>query len=444
MEVPAIPSNEQLRIEALYSYHILDTELEKEFDEITKIASELFDAPVSAISLIDTNRQWYKSAQGTDIKEIDREISMCAHAINSPEKVMTVENFLDDPRFSDHPLASEKYGVRFYAGAPIVDKSGMALGTLCILDFKPKKLTDSQIERLRGLAEMVMRQIETRLINRHLKQYLEMQTSELKSAVNHLKQEISNRKEVENQLEKMLSEQREISELRARLVHSISHQIKTPLTTISTSTQLLEMLINSKDSRQKKHIARILESVQSMADMVENVLYLHKIDFMNLEENASYIHIGKLIYDTIDQIRIENGGSHEIEIEVLEENNYEFISNYMFIERLVRLLASNAIKYNARNSKIHIQYSVTEKSFQFNINNKGVPLEKEDIGRIFDLFYRGNNTQEKEGLGVGLTIAKKLVETLKGKIRVESSAERGTTFYVLIPAMEMKENQHAA
>ena len=444
MEVAPIPPNEQRRLDALNSYRILDTEIEWEFDEITKITSELFGSPISIISLIDSDRQWYKSALGTDIKEVKREISICAYTINSPDQVLVIENLLDDQRFSDNPMISEKFGARFYAGAPIVDKNGMAIGTLCILDNKPRKLNSNQIERLKGLAEMVMRQIENRLVNKHLRQYLEMQTGELKAAVSHLKKEIAERKLEENRLEDKLNEQRQISELRAHLVHSISHQIKTPLTAISTSTQLLEMLIDSKDSRQKKHIARILGSVQSMADMVENMHYLHQIDFVNPQESASRIHMGKLIYDTIDQIKVEYGSSDDIEIQVLEESNYEFPSNILFIERLLRILASNAIKYNAPGSKIHIQYSVNDKTFQFNINNRGLPLDKEEVGQIFNLFYRGNNKEDKEGLGVGLTIAKKIIDTLKGKIRVESSRDKGTTFFVLIPAITIKENQHAA
>lgn len=444
MIVPPIPKNEEQRLEALRSYQILDTEIEKEFDEITKLTTEFFSAPISTISLIDKDRQWYKSVCGASAKQSSRDVSICAHVINQPNEVFVVEDMTKDIRFCQNPIVTGPK-MKFYAGAPIVDKNGMALGVLCILDKEVRQLNEIQKNRLQSLADMVMRQIESRLIHKHLNQYIEMQTKELKSAVGSLKEEILKRKQAENKLEETLNEERKISELRSQLVHSISHQFKTPLTTISTSTQLIDMLSDSQDKKLGKHLYRILSSVQSMSEMIEDVMYLHKVDFLKLAEDATEINVGKLIHETFDEINLESGSRTEIEVEALEETTEEFPSNVPIVEKLLKILVSNAIKYNAPGSKIHVQYSVTDKSFQFNINNKGLPLNSENISQVFDLFFRGNNTQEKEGLGIGLTIAKKLIETLNGQIRVESDAHKGTTFFFMIPAMEVrKNNQHAA
>ena len=444
MIVPPIPKNEQQRLEALRSYQILDTEIEEEFDEITKLTTEFFDVPICTISLIDKDRQWYKSVCGAQIGQNPRDVSICAHVINEPKEVFVIEDMTKDIRFCDNPIVLGPK-MRFYAGAPIVDKNGMALGVLCILDRKIRDLNEAQRNRLQSLANMVMRQIESRLINKHLNQYIEMQTKELKSAVGSLKEEITKRKIVENKLEETLSEERRVSELRSQLVHSISHQFKTPLTTISSSAQLIDMLGDSQNKKLGKHLERIMSSVQSMSEMIEDVMYLHKVDFLKLAEDSTEINIGKLIHETFDEVNLESSSRTEIEVEVLEERTEEFPSNAAIVEKLLKILLSNAIKYNAPGSKIHVQYSVTNESFQFNINNKGLPLNSHNIPQVFDLFFRGNNTQEKEGLGIGLTIAKKLIETLNGQIRVESDAENGTTFFFMIPAMEAsKKNQHAA
>lgn len=444
MIVPPIPQNEEERLEALRSYQILDTEIEEEFEDITKLTSEFFDAPICTISLIDKDRQWFKSICGANISQNPREVSICAHVINQPKDVFVINDLTKDIRFCDNPIVLGPK-MRFYAGAPIVDKSGMALGVLCILDRKIRDLNKSQKERLQSLANMVMRQIETRLINKHLNQYIEMQTKELKSAVRSLNEEITKRKIAENKLEQTLNEERKVSELKSQLVHSISHQFRTPLTTISSSAQLIDMLSNSQNNKLGKHLERIMSSVQSMSQMIEDVTYLHKVDFLQLPEDASMINISKLIHETFDDVNLESSRSTEIEVEVLEEKTEEFPTNVPVLEKLLKILLSNAIKYNAPGSKIHVQYSVTKNDFQFNINNKGLPLDSNNIDQVFDLFFRGNNTQEKEGLGIGLTIAKKLIESLNGQIRVESDAKNGTTFFFKIPALKVsRRNQHAA
>lgn len=444
MKAPEFSQKEEQRLEALHSYQILDTDVEKEFDEITILASELFDAKISSVSLVDRDRQWFKSTCGIKDRETSRDVSVCSYAIQTPNEVFEISDLSKDDRFKNFPIVTSEEKIRFYAGAPIVDKNGVALGTLCVLDDKPRTLTEKQKTRLQSLANMVMGLIESRLIHKHLNQYIEMQTKELKTALTNMKQEISKRKLIESRLEHTLNEERQISELRSHLVHSISHQFKTPLTTISTSTQLIDMISNPDDQRFRKHLGRILGAVQSMSDMIEDVLYLHKVDFTKLAESATEFDIGKSIHEIVDQINLESGSRNEILIEALEESTHEFHSNFPVIEKLLKILVSNAVKYNAPDSKIHIQYSVTGKSFQFNINNKGVPLNDENIGQIFDLFFRGNNIEEKEGLGIGLAIAKKLVDTLKGEIRVESTEEAGTTFFVMVPAIDVSKNQHAA
>lgn len=155
--VDDVVQNEQLRLHALEELGLLDTIESESFDRITRMASQLFDAPVSAVSLTDRTRQWFKSHIGTAGREIPRSGAPCAEVTRS-QQVLYVSDLLDDPRFADCQLAQN--GTRFYAGAPLTTRAGHTLGAMCVLDSKPRTLTASQLRSLEDFAAMVMAQIE--------------------------------------------------------------------------------------------------------------------------------------------------------------------------------------------------------------------------------------------------------------------------------------------
>ena len=170
---PPLPANEMLRLQALYDLSILDSPREQNFDDITAIAGMIFDVPMSIISLVDTERQWFKSSIGLDGTETARDVAFCAHAILQPRQMTIVPDALLDKRFADNPLVTGDPHIRFYTGAPLVTEDGAALGTLCVADYKPRDITAEQQQALMALARQVMQLFHLRSANNLLQRNAE-------------------------------------------------------------------------------------------------------------------------------------------------------------------------------------------------------------------------------------------------------------------------------
>lgn len=161
MERPPKPRNEPERLDALDDYQVLDTPPDAAFDRITRLASRILKTPIALISLVDKERQWFKSRQGLDAKEVPREDAFCAHAI-CEDDVMVVPDASRDGRFADNPLVTQEPRVRFYAGAPLQDGEGHALGTLCVFDTTPRHIDAEQQAMLESLADVAMDEMHLR------------------------------------------------------------------------------------------------------------------------------------------------------------------------------------------------------------------------------------------------------------------------------------------
>ena len=170
---PPLLANESSRLKALADYHILDSAPEEAFDDLARLAAQICGCEIALVTLVDEQRQWFKARVGLEATETPREHSFCAHAIAEPTNLLIVPDAARDARFSGNPYVTANPNIRFYAGAPLLNNDGLALGTLCVIDRKPRQPKDSDLAALRILGRQVTYLLELRRVNRALAQALD-------------------------------------------------------------------------------------------------------------------------------------------------------------------------------------------------------------------------------------------------------------------------------
>ncbi|MFV8355190.1 sensor histidine kinase [Flavobacterium sp. XS1P32] len=390
--------NEEERLNLLESYAILDTLPEEEYDNLTMIASQICNTPIAFISFIDTERQWFKSLMGLNMTEVERDLSMCGHAINDPSNVMVVPDTRNDVRFFDNPAVTGEANVVFYAGVPLVNDKGIPLGTLCVIDNKPKTLTDVQIASLKALSQQTMKLLELRLNKLNLEKTLES-------------------------LEKTNTELE-------RFAYIAAHDLKSPLANISG---LSDLLISDYSDAMNHEVNEILNLIKSSSDklkeMIDSLLTFSKSNTIE-KVKTSLLNISVLEHE-LKQLFAFNT---DVSI-VINSNGTALNINKTAFEQMLINLVSNAIKYNDKEkTNIKIEILDKEKFYTITVIDNGPGILKEHQESIFELFEVATATDKfgDRGTGIGLATVKKLVEALHGTIKVESEMGIGTKFIMTL------------
>ncbi|NVJ61172.1 MAG: response regulator [Gammaproteobacteria bacterium] len=415
MKPAKLHPKEQQRLDALLEYEILDTLPEQEFDDLTLLASTICDAPIALFSLVDESRQWFKSRVGLDAEETHRDLAFCAHAIHEQE-VFYVEDATKDDRFSDNPLVTGHPDIRFYAGTQILSRGGLPIGTLCVIDRKPRALSNEHKCALKALGRQLMSQLELRLL--------------LKSEAKAKKRlSIANRK-----LDKL-------AKLKTQFLNHVSHEIRTPLNGIlGLSTFLTERYPVKPDSREdslESELDMIRTAASNLYEMVNHVLDISKIESGKMNRVDESIDL-KVLIDDLTKINYSRAREKHILVTTKVEVDKDIELDRTKLLQILMNLFGNAIKFSPAHSKVSITVKVEDNKLSFIVSDSGKGIAKKDIQRIFEPFRQSDNHigNDQPSSGLGLTIVKELTDFLGGKISVESDVGKGSKFIVTFPFVE--------
>lgn len=392
MIFPRIPKNERKRQIAVENYGLLDTPEEENFDTITSIISQICEAPIALITLLDKERNFLKSHLGLPFRESPRDISFCGHTINESELMMIVEDTRTDVRFQDNPLVKEHNAI-FYAGVSLINNDGYKLGTLCIYDHKPRNLSEGQKKILYSLAKQVVMLFEQRIQNdklRLLKDSLERKNKNLE-----------------------------------KFAAVVSHDLKSPINNIISLTNLLKKENQDLPKDSLMYINYLQKSSESLRSYIDGLLSFYKSDEL-VGLDIKKCHLQELL----EECRHIADANSEASITLHTPLEHIFTNETALKQILINLL-TNAIKYNDKDQiLIDVSCKEDEDFYYWTVGDNGVGIADKHLIKIFDIFGRLGDVDRfgNQGNGIGLATTQKIINTLGGKIHVSSKVGEGSIF----------------
>ncbi|TGK83270.1 hybrid sensor histidine kinase/response regulator [Leptospira noumeaensis] len=412
MLIAPLPKNETARLSALKGLEILDTPEEEMFDEITKLASMICNVPISLVSLVDETRQWFKSHHGLPARETPRSLAFCSHAILGDE-LFVVPNAKVDPRFKNNPLVNESPNIIFYAGIPLALDDQIKLGTLCVIDNKPRELNENQIQMLRLLGKQTIRLLQMRKSTERL------------------------------EIEKLSAER--ATAAKRDFIAAISHDIRNPLNSLLGMSEMI---------RETELNPTILGYVDHIKNAGEVILHLvnDTIELSRLEENASVLNNEWFglhqCLDIFDSFFTAETKRKNINFQLHNEVDQSFIlhSDKRKMEKVFWNLTANAVKFT-NTGKVICSVRLEKTNDQngllyIEVKDTGPGISPEVKDRLFQKYNEFvPEGCEISGSGLGLSIVKLSLEEMGGEVEVESKLGEGSTFKVKIPILwKLEEN----
>lgn len=391
----ALHPKETQRIEELLRYEVLDTEDEKALDELTQLASVICGTSISLISLVDKDRQWFKSRVGLDAAETTRDMAFCSHAILQ-DQIFEVPDTLKDQRFVDNPLVTGSPDIRFYAGAPLVSTSGMPIGTLCVIDTEPKKLNEKQQLALNTLAKQVISQLELRLHNR--------------------------------QLLRMQKDQQQIFAM-------MSHDLRSPFNGILGLSQLIQAEAQTLKPEALSAMADgILESSLKVYQLLDEILQWSSNQLGAIRVELEATTLKPLVMETLDLMK-DSFTFKKLNITCDINEDIVALADANLTKTIIRNLLANAIKYTPEQGSIHIETLSINGQIQLVITDTGtgVPVELKD--QLFgDSVMSQRGTQGELGHGLGLSLCGDFARKQQGFLSIDKDYQDGAKLILNLPS----------
>lgn len=408
-----LPPDEEQRLEALARYEVLDTLPEASFDELVRLAAEICDTPIALMSLVDANRQWFKSAVGLDIKETPRSVAFCAHAILERE-MFTVADAARDDRFARNPLVVGSPHLRFYAGAPIQPATGSAIGTVCVLDRVPRVLSDFQRNALRVIGEQVTAQLELR---RHIRELAHSQ------------------EQLRRQRDTVLRLREEADELRSFVIHDLKNALAGVIPNAEFLLESARLTGDEADAARDLHASAV-----RMKSMLAELLDSGSLDRGRLAVRLGRLSLKSLIADIARgaERRFERSGQ-KLAVRTVDA---VILGDEALLRRVIDNLLDNAVKYGRRTAgtvAIELRTTGQPAAAVITVTDDGPGIPAADRDRVFVRRTRlvsDEREHARDGYGIGLAFCRAAVEAHGGRIWVEDGQPSGAKFVMTLPTIQ--------
>jgi signal transduction histidine kinase len=392
MIAAVIPHNEAERLKAVYDSELLDTDYEEDFNDIVQLASQICKVPISLITFIDENREWYKAKFGLNHTEGMRNVSFCSHAILNQD-FFEIGDAQADKRFNAHPLVVSEPYIRYYGGIPLITSHGYTLGTLCVIDLVPRKISDEDLYALKVLAKQVMKLIEIRILNKKLESSLKVQN---------------------------------------RTLAVMAHDIQNPIAAIQSAYELRQ----DKDLSEKDIAdieAMIPQQLTSTLSLLQNILSWGRMQLSNSTgtPTAGNLHA------------VCNTCFETLQVSVAEKDNQLIndIPDYLSapyadeaLEFILRNLLVNACKFTAGGT-INVSAYRVKSVLKISVTDTGVGMSSDKL-QLLENTRCGDNTKgtnNEKGSGLGLMLIYEFLAGVRGELSITSEIGKGTNCTITLP-----------
>ncbi|MEM6993472.1 MAG: ATP-binding protein [Myxococcota bacterium] len=394
MTAAAIPVDEAARIASLRAYEILDTPPEERFDRLTRMVAGLLDVPISLVSLVDSERQWFKSRIALPATETPRELAFCAHAILD-DVPLVVSDATRDARFADNPLVEADPHIRFYAGAPLINGAGLRLGTLCAIDRKPRTLEPEQLEFLTEVAKIVVDEMEL--------------SAALRLSTQHATELSQKNRELD------------------AFAHALSHDMRGPVRRIRSFCELLSEP-DATAAQRAEYLGFIQAEAETASCLVRDLGRYFEVGHVTEAEPVAVEGALDAALATLSQ-RIEDAGA-VIDVGALPETS----TMGGLLTSVFTNLVGNALKYRTDDPpRIEIRSRGVGELDEVRVVDHGVTIPEGRRERAFELLGRVDDRPAIAGSGIGLATCRRIVEGAGGTIRIEATPGGGTTVAFTMP-----------
>ena len=409
------PANERARLQALQALGLLDTPAEERFDRLTRLAQQIMQVPIALISLIDAQRQWFKSSQGLEARETSRDMSFCGHTILGAD-VFIVADAAADVRFADNPLVTQAPHIRFYAGAPLTLRNGLCVGTLCAIDHQPRHISPGQLAALRDLAQCVVDELERE----------QRQQSATEQAL------------IQARLTHDVTERRRVAQMKTEFISTVSHELRTPLTTINGALGLLCGGALGAVTEQAQTMLDIAhKNCQQLTLLINDLLDMEKLAASKMRFELRAQPLIPLVEQCLQSMR-DYAQQYQVTLVLTQQAAGVRVQvDGSRLQQVLSNLLSNAAKFSPQGGQIEVAVHQDNSTVRIEVTDHGPGIPAAYKSRIFHQFSQADSSdsRQKGGTGLGLAISKELIERMHGTIGFESQEGCGACFYVELPVI---------